>query len=59
MNSQQKQSLAYTGDGSALALLVAAILADDPHHTVAPNDLAVATDTLDRSTHFHVITLQE
>jgi hypothetical protein len=32
---------------SALALLVAAILADDPHHTLAPYDLAVATDTLD------------
>jgi hypothetical protein len=32
---------------SALALLVAAILADDPHHTLAPYDLAVTTDTLD------------
>jgi hypothetical protein len=34
-------------DYSALALFVAAILADDPDHTVAPNDLAVAADTLD------------
>jgi hypothetical protein len=32
---------------SALTLLVAAILADDPHHTLAPYDLAVTTDTLD------------
>jgi hypothetical protein len=32
---------------STLALLVAAILADDPHHTLAPYDLAVTTDTLD------------
>jgi hypothetical protein len=32
---------------SALALLVAAILADDPHYTLAPYDLAVTTDTLD------------
>ena len=32
---------------SALALLVASILADDPDHTVAPYDLAVTTDTLD------------
>jgi hypothetical protein len=39
---------------SALALLVAAILADDPHHTLAPYDLAVTTDTLDRSAYFHV-----
>jgi hypothetical protein len=40
--------------GSALALFVAAILADDPHHTLAPYDLAVTTDTLDRSAYFHV-----
>jgi hypothetical protein len=39
---------------SALALLVAAILADDPYHTLAPYDLAVTTDTLDRSAYFHV-----
>jgi hypothetical protein len=32
---------------SALTLLVAAILADNPHHTLAPYDLAVTTDTLD------------
>jgi hypothetical protein len=39
---------------SALALLVAAILADNPHHTLATYDLAVTTDTLDRSAYFHV-----
>jgi hypothetical protein len=39
---------------STLALLVAAILADDPHHPFAPDDLAVAADTLDRCTYFHV-----
>jgi hypothetical protein len=39
---------------STLALLVAAILADDAHHSVAPDDLAVAADTLDRCTYFHV-----
>jgi len=39
---------------SALALLVATIFADDPHHTLAPYDLAVTTDTLDRSAYFHV-----
>ena len=32
---------------SALALFVASILADDPHHTITPHDLAVTTDTLD------------
>jgi len=39
---------------STLALLVAAVLADDPHHTLAPDDLAVSADTLDRCTYFHV-----
>jgi hypothetical protein len=34
-------------DWSALTLLVAAILADDAHNTIAPYDLAVAADTLD------------
>jgi len=34
-------------DNSALTLLVAAILADDAHNTIAPYDLAVAADTLD------------
>ena len=43
-------------NNSALPLFVAAILADDPHHTIAPYDLAVAADTLDGSTHFHVVT---
>jgi hypothetical protein len=32
---------------SALPLLVAAILADDPYHTLAAYDLAVTTDALD------------
>ncbi len=41
---------------SALALLVAAILADNPYHPVAPDDLAVAADTLDGCTYFHVFT---
>jgi hypothetical protein len=31
----------------ALTLFVAAILADDPHYTLAPYDLAIAADTLD------------
>jgi len=31
----------------ALALLVTAIFADDAHDTVAPDNLAVTTDTLD------------
>jgi len=39
---------------STLALLVAAILADDSNHPFAPDDLAVAADTLDRCTYFHV-----
>jgi hypothetical protein len=34
-------------DCSALTLFVAAILADDAHNTIAPNDLAVAANTLD------------
>jgi hypothetical protein len=34
-------------DCSALTLFVAAILADDTHHTIAPYDLAVAANTLD------------
>jgi hypothetical protein len=41
---------------SALALLVAAILADNPHHALAPDDLAVATDTLYGCTNFHGFT---
>jgi hypothetical protein len=45
--------------GSTLALFVAAILADDPHYTLAPYDLAVATDTLDRSSYFHVFYLSD
>jgi hypothetical protein len=32
---------------SALPLLVPAILADDPYHTLAAYDLAVTTDALD------------
>jgi hypothetical protein len=31
----------------ALALFVTTILADDPYHTLAPYDLAIAADTLD------------
>src|SRR3970040_2240717 len=38
---------------SALALLVARILADHPHHPLAADDLAVAADSLDRCQHFH------
>jgi hypothetical protein len=33
--------------GLALALFVTTILADDPYHTLAPYDLAIAADTLD------------
>ena len=40
---------------STLALLVARIGTDDPHHALAPDDLAVATDTFDRSQNFHWI----
>jgi hypothetical protein len=50
-------SILHSGcNNSALTLLVAAILADDPHHTIASYDLAVAANTLDGSTHFHVVT---
>jgi len=38
---------------SALALFVAAILADNPHHTLAADNFTVATHALYRSTNFH------
>jgi hypothetical protein len=34
-------------NNSALTLFVATIFTDDAHNTIAPNDLAVAADTLD------------
>src|SRR6185369_5947532 len=37
----------------ALALLVARIGADHAHHALAPHDLALAADFLDRSLHSH------
>jgi hypothetical protein len=36
-----------------LALLVPQILANDPHDTLAADDLAVAADSFDRCQHFH------
>src|SRR3954471_20893801 len=42
---------------STLALLVARIRADDAHHPLAPHDLALAADFLDRSLHSHVLLL--
>jgi hypothetical protein len=44
------------GTASALALFVATILADDPHHTLAADDLAVATNTFYGRTNFHGFT---
>jgi hypothetical protein len=38
---------------STLALLVARILADHPHHPLAAHDLAVAADSLHGCQHFH------
>jgi hypothetical protein len=52
--SRNFNALHSSANYSALALLVATILADDTHHTLAPYDLAVTTDTLDRSAYFHV-----
>jgi hypothetical protein len=46
-------SLLFAG---ALPLLVATILTDDPHHTVAADDLAVAANALYGSTYFHHFT---
>ena len=40
----------------ALPLLVAAILADNPHHTIAADDFAVAANALNGSTYFHCFT---
>ncbi|RRS32009.1 MAG: hypothetical protein OI74_12630 [Gammaproteobacteria bacterium (ex Lamellibrachia satsuma)] len=37
----------------ALALLVAAFFADDPHDTFATNDLAITADLFYRCTYFH------
>ena len=37
-----------------LPLLVPRILAQDSHHTLAPNHFAFGTDRLDRRSHFHV-----
>jgi hypothetical protein len=39
---------------STLALLVARILADHPHHPLAADNLAVAADSLHRCQHFHI-----
>ena len=40
----------------ALPLLVAAIFTDNPYHTVAADDLAVAANALYGSTYFHRFT---
>jgi hypothetical protein len=37
----------------ALPLLVARVLADDPHDAFAPDHLALVTDLLDARTYFH------
>jgi hypothetical protein len=43
---------------SALTLLVPRIrVADNPHHTLATNYLAVAADLFNRSTYFHLFQL--
>src|SRR5213075_228708 len=42
---------------SALTLFVARILADHPHHALAPHDLALAADLLHRRHHFHLALL--
>src|SRR5581483_9662573 len=39
---------------SPLPLLVTRVRADHAHHTIAADDLAVATDLLDRCQHFHL-----
>src|SRR5512141_1621709 len=38
---------------STLALFVPRVLAYNPHHTLAPDDLAVAADSFHRSQDFH------
>lgn len=43
---------------STLALLMALIRANHPHHTVATNDLAVTADFFDRSRNFHFFLLK-
>jgi len=40
----------------ALALLVAAILADDPNHALATDNFAIATNAFYRWTYFHDLT---
>jgi hypothetical protein len=37
----------------SLTLLMSGILADDPHGAMAPDDLALSANALDRSPHFH------
>jgi len=39
-----------------LTLLVAAILADDPHHALATDDFAIPTNAFYRCTYFHDFT---
>jgi hypothetical protein len=45
--ANKSKSCIQLADCSALTLLVATILADDAHNTIAPYDLAVAANTLD------------
>jgi hypothetical protein len=40
---------------SALPLLVARVLADDPHSPVATDHLALLTDLLDAGSYFHPV----
>lgn len=37
----------------ALLLLVLGVLADDPHNSLAPNDLTLDADGFDRCSDFH------
>ena len=47
----------HVGSSLALALLVARVGADHAHHALAPHDLALAADFLDRGLHSHRLLL--
>jgi hypothetical protein len=50
--------LSGVDDESALALLVALVLADHANHALAAHDLALLTDLLDARSDLHRITLR-
>jgi hypothetical protein len=55
INCHNISNLHSIRNNSSLTLFVTSIFTDDPYNTLAPDDFAVTADTLDRSTHFHLI----